>query len=110
MFEGDFQEGAEQSTTLAEIDGVASVRSLEMLVQWICLGRIVIGGIVEGIGHDAHSAQKATEAWKLIQKEIFSLILLDIKMPGIHGHQFLRYIRKQGTRGKGAGDIIIFPP
>jgi hypothetical protein len=40
-FEGDFKEGAEQSATLEEIDGVVSTRSFEMLVQWVCLGRIV---------------------------------------------------------------------
>jgi len=43
MFEGDFEEGAEQSTTLEEIDGVVSTRSFEMQVQWVCLGRIVFG-------------------------------------------------------------------
>ncbi len=60
--------------------------------------REMLQEIVEGIGYAAHSAQKATDAWKLLQNEIISLILLDIKMPGIHGHQFLRYIRKKGTR------------
>jgi hypothetical protein len=39
MFEeGHFKEGAEQSTTLEEIDGVVSTRSFEMLMQWVCLG------------------------------------------------------------------------
>lgn len=41
MFEGDFKEGIEQSTTLEEIDGVVSTRSLEMLVQWLYVGKIV---------------------------------------------------------------------
>jgi len=41
--ETHFQEGAEQSATLEEIDGVVSNRSFEMLMQWICLGRIVFG-------------------------------------------------------------------
>lgn len=41
--ETHFKEGAEQSTTLEEVDGVVSTRSFEMLVQWVCLGRIVFG-------------------------------------------------------------------
>ncbi|KAL5313338.1 hypothetical protein ACEPPN_019071 [Leptodophora sp. 'Broadleaf-Isolate-01'] len=43
MFEGPFKEGEEQSTTLEEINGVVTPRSLQMLVQWVCLGRVVSG-------------------------------------------------------------------
>lgn len=42
-FQGDFKEGKEQSTTLAEIDGVVSIRSFELLVQWLYLGRVNFG-------------------------------------------------------------------
>jgi hypothetical protein len=41
--EAYFKEGTGQSTTLEEIDGVVSTRSFEMLVQWVCFGRIVFG-------------------------------------------------------------------
>ena len=41
MFQGDFKEGAEQSSKLEEVDGVVSPQSFEMLVQWMVLGRIV---------------------------------------------------------------------
>ncbi|CZR63104.1 uncharacterized protein PAC_13001 [Phialocephala subalpina] len=37
MFEGSFKEGEEQSTTLEEV----TPRSFQMLVQWVCLGRVV---------------------------------------------------------------------
>jgi hypothetical protein len=43
MFEGNFKEGEKQSTTLDEIDGVVSTQSFQMLVQWVCLGRVVFG-------------------------------------------------------------------
>ncbi|KAH8791721.1 hypothetical protein F5882DRAFT_376833 [Hyaloscypha sp. PMI_1271] len=43
MFEGPFKEGEEQSTTLEEIDGVVTPRSLQMLVQWVYVGRVVFG-------------------------------------------------------------------
>ena len=42
-FEGAFMEGEEQSTTLEEIDGVVSTQSFQMLMQWVCLGRVVFG-------------------------------------------------------------------
>lgn len=45
MFEGDFKEGVEQSTTLEEIDGVISTRSFEMLVQWLYVGKVFLGEI-----------------------------------------------------------------
>jgi len=84
MFEGDFQEGAEQSTTLAEIDGVASVRSLEMLVQWICLGRIVIGATspAEGIALSMEFARLAdmcniTGVESLMAEHINGIIVAD---------------------------------
>jgi hypothetical protein len=41
MFAGPFREGEEQATTLEEINGVVTPRSLEILVQWVCLGRVV---------------------------------------------------------------------
>jgi BTB/POZ domain len=44
-FQGNFREGEEQSTTLAEIDGVVSVRSFELLAQWLYLGRVNFGGL-----------------------------------------------------------------
>jgi hypothetical protein len=41
MFEGPFMEGEEQATTLEAINGVVTPRSFQMLVQWVCLGRVV---------------------------------------------------------------------
>jgi len=38
MFEGPFKEGKEQSTILEEVDAVVTLRSFQMLVQWMCLG------------------------------------------------------------------------
>jgi len=41
MFEGTFREGEEQSTTLEEMNGVVTPRSFQILVQWVCLSRVV---------------------------------------------------------------------
>jgi len=40
-FEGEFQEGRDQSTTLTEEEGVVTQRSFEMLIQWLYLGRVL---------------------------------------------------------------------
>jgi hypothetical protein len=40
---GALKEREEQSTTLEEINGVVSTQSFQMLVQWVCIGRVVFG-------------------------------------------------------------------
>lgn len=60
--------------------------------------RDMLQEIVEGIGYQTLVASKAAEAVRILEDNIISLILLDIKMPAIHGHQFLKHIRKQGKR------------
>jgi hypothetical protein len=42
-FEGEFQEGHDQATTLEEVDGVVSIRSFELLVQWLYIGQLRFG-------------------------------------------------------------------
>ncbi|KFY29939.1 hypothetical protein V494_08362 [Pseudogymnoascus sp. VKM F-4513 (FW-928)] len=42
-FEGGFKEGEEQSMVLEEIDGVVTIQSFQMLVQWLYHQRIIIG-------------------------------------------------------------------
>ncbi|KAF8857721.1 hypothetical protein BDZ45DRAFT_726484 [Acephala macrosclerotiorum] len=42
-FEGNFKEGRDQSTTLEEVDGVVTTRSFQMLLQWLYIGRVILG-------------------------------------------------------------------
>ena len=58
--------------------------------------RQILCEIAEGIGYQALSVDRAMEAWNVLQEQTISLILLDIKMPQVHGHQFLRFIRGKG--------------
>ena len=60
--------------------------------------REMLQEIVEGLGYEAVVVGRATAALKAIEEHLVSLILLDIKMPRVHGHHFLRYMRKQGKR------------
>ncbi|KAE8357037.1 hypothetical protein BDV28DRAFT_144700 [Aspergillus coremiiformis] len=41
MFNGNFKEGDDQSAEMEEVEGVVSVRSFHLLLQWLYLGRIV---------------------------------------------------------------------
>jgi DNA-binding NtrC family response regulator len=60
--------------------------------------RLLIQEIVEAMGHEVVVAERATEAWRVMQKSPVSLVLLDIKMPKIKGHAFLKYIREKGLQ------------
>lgn len=44
-FEGSFLEGQEQETTLVEEDGIVSIRSFQLLVQWMYLGQVFFGDL-----------------------------------------------------------------
>ncbi|PMD64396.1 uncharacterized protein K444DRAFT_660499 [Hyaloscypha bicolor E] len=45
-FEGNFREGKDLSVDLSEEDGVISIRSFQLLVQWLYLGRVIFGELV----------------------------------------------------------------
>lgn len=42
---GKFKEGLDQSATLEEMKDVVSIRSFEMLTQWIYTGHVIIGDL-----------------------------------------------------------------
>tara|TARA_Y100000588_G_scaffold346367_1_gene394324 strand:+ start:109 stop:429 length:321 start_codon:yes stop_codon:yes gene_type:complete len=54
--------------------------------------------IVDSMGYKSHVVHRATEAFKVLDENVISLILLDIKIPTVRGHQFVRYLCKQGKR------------
>ncbi len=60
--------------------------------------RDLLRDISLAMGYETSTADRATEAWAILQRESISLMLLDIKMPAIHGDDFVRYIRKKGTQ------------
>ena len=60
--------------------------------------RVLLREIVEGLGYEAITVNRATAALTVLQAEIISLILLDIKMPALYGDDLLRFIRKKGNR------------
>lgn len=60
--------------------------------------RTLLTDIVRGLGYEVLAVNRVSDAIRLMKQEVVSLILLDIKMPQVWGHQFARYIRKRGNR------------
>jgi CheY-like chemotaxis protein len=60
--------------------------------------RQILCEIAEGIGYQAAGASRATEAWEALQEQPADLIVLDLKMPQVQGHQFLHYLRQKGNK------------
>ncbi|MDD5313478.1 MAG: PAS domain S-box protein [Dehalococcoidia bacterium] len=50
--------------------------------------------VLRAEGHDVETVDSAAAALEMIQKKRYSLILLDIKMPGISGIEFYRQLEK----------------
>ena len=59
--------------------------------------RDLLRDISVALGYEALIADRATEAWGILQRESISLMLLDTKIPSMHWDDFIRYIRKKGT-------------
>ena len=58
--------------------------------------RQLLEQVVVGMGYEARVTDRATEAWRILQKDPHDLVLMDVKMPSVHGDQFLKYIREKG--------------
>ena len=59
--------------------------------------RLLLREVIEALGYEPVVAERATEAWRLMQRKPVSLILLDLKMPQIMGHNFIKFIRERGV-------------
>lgn len=46
-------------------------------------------------GHKVFTASNGTEAIEKVEKEVFDLLILDLKMPDIHGIEILKRIKKK---------------
>jgi two-component system nitrogen regulation response regulator NtrX len=51
-------------------------------------------GILDDVGFDAHGVSSGEEALELVSKKEFSVVLLDVWLPGMDGLQTLEQIRK----------------
>jgi DNA-binding NtrC family response regulator len=56
--------------------------------------RVTLGGILEDKGHNAVMVENGYQAIEAVKKNLFDVIFIDIKMPGINGVQTFREIKK----------------
>lgn len=57
--------------------------------------RTVLSSELEGEGYEVDSAADGDEAIDIVQKKLFHLVLLDIKMPKVDGFQVLKFIKEK---------------
>jgi CheY-like chemotaxis protein len=62
--------------------------------------RTVLSSELEGEGYQVKDAADGQEAIKLLQKQEFDLILLDIKMPNVDGFEVLKFVKENHPRTK----------
>ncbi|MCK4575360.1 response regulator [candidate division WOR-3 bacterium] len=58
--------------------------------------RFLFAEMLKMDGYEVISASTGTKALQLILSDNFNLLILDIKMPGIHGLEILRRLREAG--------------
>lgn len=59
--------------------------------------------VLSKAGYEAQTAASAKAALHLLQEQTFDLILLDLRMPGMDGMEFLRKLRRQ----RHAPDVLL---
>lgn len=56
--------------------------------------RTILGSELEGEGYAVQMAGDGDEAIKILEKDTFDLILLDIKMPTVDGFEVLKFVKQ----------------
>lgn len=62
--------------------------------------RTVLSSELEGEGYIVQMAGDGDEAIKILEKNTFDLILLDIKMPTVDGFEVLKYVKQHAPATK----------
>jgi signal transduction histidine kinase/ActR/RegA family two-component response regulator len=91
--------GARFTFTLPSAEG--EVGSLEVLVvDDDPLNRAVAGKLLEGLGHNATTAESGEEAIELLVSSPYDMILMDVEMPGMGGVEATAAIRAREAGGR----------
>lgn len=62
--------------------------------------RTVLSNELTSEGYDVNTASNGDEAISTIQKKLFDLVLLDIKMPGLTGFEVLKFVKEKHPKTK----------
>ena len=53
---------------------------------------------LQTLGYEVTAVSDGQEACDLIEKNFYHLFILDIKVPGVNGHEVIKYIRKSKSK------------
>lgn len=62
--------------------------------------RTVLSGELQGEGYEVRTAADGDDAINELQKALFDLVLLDIKMPRMNGFEVLKFIKERQPKTK----------
>lgn len=76
--------------------------------------RLLLGAVVENLGHETRVAADVGEALKVLESDTVDLVVSDVEMPGLDGLRFLSLLRSEGhdvgvimTSGRNSVDIAV---
>ncbi len=75
-----------------ENENVAKKRVL--VVEDSITSRVLLKNVLEGAGYEVTTAINGAEAWKILGKEKFDLIVSDVEMPEMNGFELTKKVRK----------------
>ena len=58
--------------------------------------RGLLQDLVEALGCEPVPVDRATKAWRVLPEDSIALMLLDIKMPQVKGHELITFMRRRG--------------
>jgi PAS domain S-box-containing protein len=85
-----------EGTSEQHSDHASDLKLNLLVVDDIPINRLLLGQMLEKMGHTVETADDGAPAVKAAQENRFDLILMDINMPGMNGVDATRKIRESG--------------